>query len=280
MQPMATKQTSIQSLQSLNIDINELNHLDINDPLMDEPIKMPKCTLHPHSRKRVIWDVIVMFLLLYTCIEVPFTLAFNIKLDLSSNIGRFGLTVDIFLLIDVVLNFKTALFDRYDSLYLILDKKEIACHYIKGWFFIDLFTSIPFDYMFSNFSGSIHAFQLLRVFRILRVLKLLRVFRLLKTMHHVLNSIMTKNLLNFMRIMKLLFIMLICSHYISCLWFFVGMKGHIDGKSNWLDTRKLLGSNVAKQYMASFYWSTVTLFTTGLFNIKTQYIFINIFQKH
>jgi hyperpolarization activated cyclic nucleotide-gated potassium channel 2 len=46
---------------------------------------------------------------------------------------------------------------------IILDPKLIARHYLKTWFFLDLISSIPLDYIFlmfdaeTNFSQLIHA---------------------------------------------------------------------------------------------------------------------------
>lgn len=46
---------------------------------------------------------------------------------------------------------------------IILDPKQIAKHYVKSWFFLDLISSIPMDYIFlmwdseANFSQLFHA---------------------------------------------------------------------------------------------------------------------------
>ena len=54
----------------------------------------------------------------------------------------FDLLVDFCFLSDIVVNFLTA-YESSNGL-LISDKTLIAKNYLRGWFLLDLFTSIPF----------------------------------------------------------------------------------------------------------------------------------------
>lgn len=60
----------------------------------------------------------------------------------------------------------------------VLDGKAIAIRYLKGWFVIDMFSSLPLDYLFLLFDG--HSYTAGRAIRILRLAKLLQLLRLLR----------------------------------------------------------------------------------------------------
>lgn len=85
--------------------------------------------LNPIGNVRIGWDLFVTVLLLYTCLEIPFTLAFEITLTLNDWAGDLAFIIDILLLFDICLNFRTAYFDDYDQMYLITSPKQIAKRY-------------------------------------------------------------------------------------------------------------------------------------------------------
>lgn len=73
----------------------------------------------------------------------------------------------------------------------ILDPKQVAKRYVKGWFFVDFASSIPFDYLTliatrgsSGISPSLlkasRALRILRLAKMLSLLRLLRISRLLR----------------------------------------------------------------------------------------------------
>ena len=82
-----------------------------------------------------------MFLLLYTAIFVPFKVCFED--ETSDEQFIFDLWVDFCFFIDIILTFFTATEGARGVLE--VHKPTIAKNYIKGWFFIDLFTTIPFQ---------------------------------------------------------------------------------------------------------------------------------------
>lgn len=55
----------------------------------------------------------------------------------------------------------------------ILDPKEIRRHYLRTWFFLDLLSSMPLDYIFLIFNQDLDNdnFQLLQAGRALRILR-------------------------------------------------------------------------------------------------------------
>lgn len=71
----------------------------------------------------------------------------------------------------------------------ILDPKLIARGYIRSWFFLDLISSIPLDYIFLIFNQDnfqiLHAGRALRILRFAKMLSLLRLLRLSRLLRYV-----------------------------------------------------------------------------------------------
>ena len=90
--------------------------------------------------------------------------------------------IDIFLCIDIVINFRTAYFDEFDPLQLITSPKYIAKKYLKTRFLFDFITSFPFEFIFnrSTTQNIAEYIQALRVLRIIRLLKVVRIIKMMK----------------------------------------------------------------------------------------------------
>lgn len=66
----------------------------------------------------------------------------------------------------------------------ILDPRLIARNYLRTWFFLDLVSSIPLDYIFlilnPEYSDNFQILQAGRALKIIRILKMLSLLRLLR----------------------------------------------------------------------------------------------------
>ena len=100
--------------------------------------------------------------------------------------------------------------------------------YIKGWFGIDILSTVPFDKIASSFmsmedgeKGGSNArnLQLTRTLRLIRLLKLIRVLKLSKISGSIEDVVASPALL---KLTGLLFQILFISHLIACFWFFMG----------------------------------------------------------
>ena len=108
---------------------------------------------------------------------------------------------------------------------MVYDNARIARHYLHGWFFLDVFTVVPFDIIFFVITDAadvtIDATNL-RLLRMLRCLKLVRIIRasrvIARWQDHVSVSFA---LVSLVRFCVLIFIL---AHWLACLWGFVGLK--------------------------------------------------------
>ena len=77
-------------------------------------------------------------------------------------------------MVDILIIFNSAYVDEnYNT---IQERKSIADNYIRGWFAIDIFAIIPFDYLF----GGSDLNEMMRITRIGKMYKLVKLTRLLR----------------------------------------------------------------------------------------------------
>jgi hypothetical protein len=94
----------------------------------------------------------MLLLLVANLIILPVAISF-FNDDLSTRWIAFNCLSDTIFLIDIVVNFRTGIMQQDNSEQVIIDPKLIAKHYIKTWFFLDLLSSIPLDYIFLIFNS-------------------------------------------------------------------------------------------------------------------------------
>jgi hypothetical protein len=103
----------------------------------------------------------------------------------------------------------------------ISDKKEIAINYLKGMFFLDVMSTIPFDslallfFIDENDDSAQHL-------QIISMLKTIRVFRLSKLIAF-LNA--TDEIKLHLQLIKTVFLIILYIHILACVWYGFGEYG-------------------------------------------------------
>mmetsp|Transcript_67822 Transcript_67822/g.187416 ORF Transcript_67822/g.187416 Transcript_67822/m.187416 type:complete len:760 (-) Transcript_67822:602-2881(-) len=100
----------------------------------------------------------------------------------------------------------------------VTNSRKIAMRYLKGWFWIDLISSIPFpesDEIDPNMAKS------LKFVRVLRILKLARVVRLMRLDLDFLTQYINPFVL---RLYKLLLIFFVVQHFLACIYWKVSIE--------------------------------------------------------
>lgn len=121
--------------------------------------------------------------------------------------------IDFFFFLDIIMNFRTS----YQNILTgdeIIIPKEIAINYIKGRFWLDCVSSIPFDVLVSIFFEN----EFSEKFSLLSMLKLLRVLRLSRMINYM-NS--TDDIKLSLRLFNVCFFLILYIHCTACLWFYV-----------------------------------------------------------
>ncbi|XP_076294172.1 hyperpolarization activated cyclic nucleotide gated potassium channel Ih isoform X5 [Lasioglossum baleicum] len=254
--------------------------------LMKERIRQKAAghwVIHPCSSFRFYWDLCMLLLLVANLIILPVAISF-FNDDLSTRWIAFNCLSDTIFLIDIVVNFRTGIMQQDNAEQVILDPKLIAKHYLKTWFFLDLISSIPLDYIFlifnqfQDFSESfqiLHAGRALRILRLAKLLSLVRLLRLSRLVRYVSQweevyiplyqqperhyerratppqPDRTSKFLNmasvFMRIFNLICMMLLIGHWSGCLQFLVPMLQGFPSNS-WVAINELQDAYWLEQY--------------------------------
>ncbi|KAJ7382051.1 Potassium/sodium hyperpolarization-activated cyclic nucleotide-gated channel 3 [Desmophyllum pertusum] len=183
--------------------------------------------IHPFSTFRWYWDILLISFISMHVILLPVSISF-LSDDLSLHWLILNGISDSIFIVDIVLNFKTGIVDPNNQDEVILDKKIITRTYLRGWFVIDLISSLPFDYAYfiaSSSSAQQTLIKASRALRILKLAKLLSLLRLLRVSRLVRYIKRFEELLNIasgqLRIGKLIGCMLLLSHWNGCVQFLV-----------------------------------------------------------
>nr|ALT57286.1 HCN channel protein [Doryteuthis pealeii] len=222
--------------------------------------------IHPCSNFRFYWDLFMLVLLIANLIILPVAISF-FNDDLSTHWIVFNCISDTVFFLDIIINFRTGVITNDFADEIILDPKLIAKHYIRTWFFLDLISSIPMDYIFlmwdteANFSQLFHAgtnarmdasqywqgraLRMLRLAKLLSLLRLLRLSRLVRYVQQWEEFLALAG--KFMRIFNLICLMFLLGHWSGCLQFLVPMLQDFP-QDCWVSIEELQKAHWAEQY--------------------------------
>ena len=257
-------QDSIEDEEELNL---------INSKLSERYI------IHPDSTFKIIWDYIIVLITFYSLIFCPLSLAFIELNNFFTNIIE--LICSFFFIIDIILNFFTAYYDKDDEL--VAKKKKISTKYVKSWFPLDLISAIPTNYSYYFGKGNLGPFQFVNNFsKFNRIMKLVRVFKLMKFIEDTENNLNKIKLIDELnlsnglkRFIQFLITFLIISHLLTCIWIFLAtLDDH-----NWISSSNLTELKSYEIYIASLYFNLSTIFTIGYGDILSVSIYERIFNN-
>ena len=208
----------------------------------DGNAKVPLFPLDPESTAKQCWDLFVMLLLMYTTFSVPYMLAFVPAQEIQPGqalqsdfepFDVFEICLDCFFCTDVILNFCTAFTEKgvYHT-----SMRIIAMHYLKTWFILDFFGSVPFDKIVQAAVVStgkpidVGTQSMLSGLRMVRVLKMVRAVRFLQKLGQLEQKDTTGTLKYFVSIFRAIFGMMFVAHFLACFFFMLIVE---DG-DNWM----------------------------------------------
>ena len=226
---------------------------------------------YPTNRFLMIWNQIIFLVFLYTIFFVPIQLAFFDQE--SSSLSIVDQIVNICFLIDILVT----LFSVIDINGKEMDSfKVISLYYVKGWFFVDVLTILPWDIFLKSGNFSLVA----KLPRVLKFIRITRIFKLNQKMSQNDQSIKLKNLFGIDKQTNdfiIFFIMIIIlTHIVSCLWVFLGL---IQSGPNWIDSYFMSHQpSDFELYVTSFYWAFTTIDTVGFGDVAAISVAEKIFN--
>ncbi len=128
--------------------------------------------ISPKDPWRMRWDIGVLVVVVWSCLTVPYAAAYTP--DQTS--GWTDKLVDLVFYADIFLNF----FTGYDKGYqIIMDKKKIVRHYVRGWFVLDLVATVDWEWIGTRFVVDDNE----EVPMLVKMLALIKISRLLRASH-------------------------------------------------------------------------------------------------
>ena len=233
-------------------DLEEENHAL---KLREEPsYKDHKTLIFPDDTFKEQWEMILAVMILYSCLWVPYYMAFVDQEGLPTVIMD-GFS-DLIFLVDVVVNFNSAFFDDQDVL--IVERPQIALAYLRLWFWLDLTSALPFS-LITQFAGSNKS---LKFQKLIKLTRFLRIFKMIKERNRILkylNSLLKITAGGAENILGPIVVMACFCHVCACFYYMMVLAE--DLPDTWIVNYHDSPDN--EKYLASFYWVTQTVVTTG-----------------
>jgi len=241
-----------------------------------------KCMLMPGSGIRLAWDAVSVLLVFYVSIALPYQVAFLMDY-MDAGLSIMDFFIDCFFLCDIIINFRTAILHDGE---LVSNPIAVARNYVRLWFWLDLLSSIPFDWFVGGFdltttkfigvqyavnsttgemvrvSGSSvesdDALKLAGIVRVFKVVKLLRLLRVVRLFRYVSRWEQTFVVISSttLRMLKLVVILLMFSHWNGCFQFMIAALQRKDGlflEESWVYRANIEGEDPLLQWSWSFF---------------------------
>ena len=183
----------------------------------------PFCIFDQRSPILAWWDSFLVIGVIYSTAWTPLAVVFQ-QARWPGN-KEAGTMLDILFTLDVLIRFRTSYRDHgYD----VTNPRIIAVHYVRGWFCLDFFSSLPIDHLFhlitqsgeppaSTMSDPIPRVQAITFIEIISLLRVMRIGRLVRKLSAL-------NGANFLRIVYLMYMFILCGHWLGLIWYSIAIR--------------------------------------------------------
>eukprot|EP00939_MAST-03C_sp_MAST-3C-sp1_P000621 g621.t1 len=218
------------------------------------------------STWRVAWDLMILIILIYVMLIVPYRLGFDH--EATGFVYILELLIDILFIVDIPIQFCTSYVNSQGAREIRWHR--IGRHYFTGYFAIDFVSSIPWDFVLPDSGESSTANRAASSTRVMKTLRLAKLMKLGR-MARVKKFITTFNeYINFTResfhVVLAIVMLCLCAHIMACLWAFGGRYG-IDEENfavdSWQSRAGVVDSKRSDEYIVALYWAVTSVTTVG-----------------
>lgn len=265
--------------------------------------------IFPGNRFAQVWDVVMILVIWYFAFFIPFQFGVSGGYYSFTNTAfqYFNGLVNLIFMVDTFLAFFRAYYDKSGRL--VYSLKTIRKNYIRsGWFFINVLASLPTSSIIYKeasarmVDGDVDDLQsdnLRLVYFLFSLFKLLRLLRIRKVMEtsQLLSSVWERTNVEFALTFKLLFTMVLVSHWIACIWGLLAFQQagslgdpqlleNLNWISVWYEGNYIEGGlnpvgwdNAIPRYWLCLFWAIQSITSIGYGNIApvtlVEFVFAN-----
>ncbi|CAK8987086.1 Potassium channel KAT1 [Durusdinium trenchii] len=232
---------------------------------LDASLELKPFLVRPNSTKMQVWDVVLISGLLYTASVTPFEAAFLEVQPFPAPLFWSNLGVDLVFLTDIFITMSLPFVSAETGLW-VTSRREIFFNYLRTWLIIDVISVFPFDYIiaaaYGNDSSALRAFRLVKLLKLARIIRGNRIWKRWRD----------RVGFNLTRLMFFFYVMviLLIAHWSACVLGVIPfVEGTDDSSNNWQAVylggvgQDASTASYGTLYLASFYWSVMTITTVG-----------------
>ncbi|CAJ1402793.1 unnamed protein product [Effrenium voratum] len=210
-----------------------------------------RLVMTPGGKRRAFWEALRMICVIIDILVIPLRF---FELPKNDAVAPLSFSALAFWTLDIVVSFRTAYFEQGN---LVLDSRAIACHYLRRWFFFDIFV-VAVDWILVGLDGFAVA-ELAPEMQWLQIIRMVRIFRLLKwnqMFASLRERIASHAWTTRVSIVNIICQILLMYHVVACSFFGVGRKNR--GQS-WIETYDLADKDFGYQYTTTLHWALCQL---------------------
>ena len=226
-------------------------------------------SMNPECFFRNFWDFYLSVWLLYSCIATPVNLAF-FEIKPGDALFVVDMIIDFSFLMDVFFNFFTGYYDKEGAVH--LRNRDIALHYCKTWFVLDLIASFPSgiidivlgeDHRYSQYDNIVKLVKLRNIGRLLKVTRAVKFFKYSQK-ENLLTLVQNffKVTYTVRRALTTILTIIICIHIFGCFFYYTCVYDDFSPNC-WIVRYGYQDKPLSDIYLTCVYYSFVTLATIG-----------------
>ncbi len=225
------------------------------------------CVIPLESGFKFFWDHLQLVMMIYVATLVPYKVCFIEETIIVWE--YFDYLIDFLFFLDMVFTFFTPIIIKES---IVSSHIKIAFDYIKFWFWLDLFSVFPFDYVMTSNADFVKNYSILlkiskmpRLYKFMKGAKMLRTIKVQKkgskTFVSKIVSYFAKSDHVAFSVIPIYAAGIAIAHIFCCIWYFIASNS--DDPSTWVSRYNYTGERIFDRYCASLYYIYTTFTTTG-----------------